>query len=238
MPEEGTDESSSQLLVRRRERTVGGSVSASLESGSCPDFRSDGGGCLRHGWQSRPGEDTGVFGSNAVQERPGSVEQGPATSGLGTRPHEGDAIQKGWPQRDGCEKLGADRNHSPRLRRATSGSRFAKRCTARRLSGLRKYTKVWPLYNRWLWEQNKGPIPPGHLVVFTDGNRRHCVIDNLALLQMADNCQAQLNVEAAAARAGRSDSVERRAEEEAEAPEWQRTRSLTCGITCSRRSRP
>jgi len=52
-------------------------------------------------------------------------------------------------------------------------------------------SKVWPMYNRWLWEQHKGPIPPKHLVVFKDGNRANCVIDNLALRSMADN--ARLN---------------------------------------------
>lgn len=50
-------------------------------------------------------------------------------------------------------------------------------------------TKVWPLYNRWLWEQQHGPIPPQHVVIFKDGNRAHCVIENLELLSMADNAR-------------------------------------------------
>jgi len=50
-------------------------------------------------------------------------------------------------------------------------------------------TKSWPLYNRWLWEQHKGPIPPTHLVIFKDGKREHCVIENLELLSMADNAR-------------------------------------------------
>lgn len=50
-------------------------------------------------------------------------------------------------------------------------------------------TKVWPMYNRYLWEQHKGPIPPKHLVVFKDGNRANCVIENLELLSMADNAR-------------------------------------------------
>lgn len=48
-------------------------------------------------------------------------------------------------------------------------------------------TKVWPLYNRYLWEKHKGPIPPKHLVIFKDGERSHCVIENLDLISMADN---------------------------------------------------
>lgn len=50
-------------------------------------------------------------------------------------------------------------------------------------------TKVWPLYNRYLWEQQKGPIPPKHIVIFKDGKRANCVIENLELLSMADNAR-------------------------------------------------
>ncbi len=50
-------------------------------------------------------------------------------------------------------------------------------------------TKVWPMYNRYLWEQNKGTIPPKHLVAFKDGDRSHCVIENLELISMADNAR-------------------------------------------------
>ncbi len=50
-------------------------------------------------------------------------------------------------------------------------------------------TRVWPLYNRWLWEQEKGPIPPKHIVIFKDGDRSHCVIENLELISMADNAR-------------------------------------------------
>ena len=48
---------------------------------------------------------------------------------------------------------------------------------------------VWPMYNRWLWEKHKGPIPPKHHVIFKDGKREHCVIENLELLPMADNAR-------------------------------------------------
>lgn len=49
--------------------------------------------------------------------------------------------------------------------------------------------KVWPLYNRYLWELHKGPIPPKHLVVFKDRDRSRCVIENLELMSMADNAR-------------------------------------------------
>jgi hypothetical protein len=49
--------------------------------------------------------------------------------------------------------------------------------------------KVWPLYNRYLWEQTHGPIPPKHLVAFKDGKRANCVIENLELRSMTDNAR-------------------------------------------------
>lgn len=46
--------------------------------------------------------------------------------------------------------------------------------------------QVWPLLQRHLWEQAHGPIPPGYAVRFKDGNRQHCVLDNLELVSRAD----------------------------------------------------
>jgi hypothetical protein len=50
-------------------------------------------------------------------------------------------------------------------------------------------SKVWPMYNRYLWEQENGTIPPKHLVVFRDRDRAHCVIENLELISMAENAR-------------------------------------------------
>lgn len=47
-------------------------------------------------------------------------------------------------------------------------------------------TKAWPLLNRYLWTQAHGPIPPGHAVVFRDGNKANCTLDNLELVSQAE----------------------------------------------------
>lgn len=45
--------------------------------------------------------------------------------------------------------------------------------------------------NRWkgkhilLWEEHNGPVPPGHVVIFGDGNRRNFDPDNLILVSRA-----------------------------------------------------
>ena len=39
--------------------------------------------------------------------------------------------------------------------------------------------RVWPLLQRHVWAQAHGPIPPGHAIVFKDGHRANCRLDNL-----------------------------------------------------------
>lgn len=40
-------------------------------------------------------------------------------------------------------------------------------------------------YNRYVWEQHKGAIPKGHLIVHNDGNNLNCNIDNLSCVSRA-----------------------------------------------------
>jgi hypothetical protein len=50
-------------------------------------------------------------------------------------------------------------------------------------------SQVWPMYSRYLWEQSNGPIPAKHLVIYKDGKRENCVIENLELISMAENAR-------------------------------------------------
>ena len=45
----------------------------------------------------------------------------------------------------------------------------------------------WVFYNRYVWEQYNGPIPPRHVVIYKDGNPLNCDINNLQLISMAEN---------------------------------------------------
>ncbi len=57
----------------------------------------------------------------------------------------------------------------------------------------RKVNDDWPLHLRWkaahqlVWEEHNGPIPKGHIVVFSNGNNRDTRIDNLRLISRAEN---------------------------------------------------
>lgn len=45
----------------------------------------------------------------------------------------------------------------------------------------------WKLVQRKVWEEHNGPIPDGHLVIFKDGDKMNCDIDNLALITLGEN---------------------------------------------------
>lgn len=45
----------------------------------------------------------------------------------------------------------------------------------------------WRGLHALLWELQHGPIPPGHLVIFADGNRRNFAAPNLLLVSCAEN---------------------------------------------------
>lgn len=44
----------------------------------------------------------------------------------------------------------------------------------------------WKLKHRLLWENNNGPIPEKHKLIFADGNRQNICLDNLILVSYAE----------------------------------------------------
>lgn len=51
---------------------------------------------------------------------------------------------------------------------------------------IRISSENWELYNRFLWKQVHGEIPEDHNIIFKDGNRKNCVIENLECLSNAE----------------------------------------------------
>ncbi|MDD3416378.1 MAG: HNH endonuclease signature motif containing protein [Lachnospiraceae bacterium] len=49
-----------------------------------------------------------------------------------------------------------------------------------------KEPNVWRLKQRVVWEVEHGPIPPGHVIVFADGNRENVKIDNLRMISRSE----------------------------------------------------
>ena len=45
------------------------------------------------------------------------------------------------------------------------------------------------LKHRLVWEQANGPIPENHIVIFLDGNKQNCNLENLALISRAEHLQ-------------------------------------------------
>lgn len=48
-------------------------------------------------------------------------------------------------------------------------------------------TLRWKPVHHLVWEQVNGPVPPGHIVIFLDGNRQNFSIDNLQLISRKTN---------------------------------------------------
>lgn len=49
----------------------------------------------------------------------------------------------------------------------------------------------YKLKHKWLWEQEHGPVPSGHVVAFRDGDKLNCRLENLMLISR--NMLARLN---------------------------------------------
>jgi hypothetical protein len=48
--------------------------------------------------------------------------------------------------------------------------------------------KKWELKHRLLWEKHNGPIPPGMLIIFRDGNPHNFSLDNLEMITRKELC--------------------------------------------------
>lgn len=46
--------------------------------------------------------------------------------------------------------------------------------------------KQMMLKHRMVWEQANGPVPPGHVIIFKDGNKANCSLDNLRLVNRGE----------------------------------------------------
>jgi hypothetical protein len=45
----------------------------------------------------------------------------------------------------------------------------------------------WKELHRYNWEQVRGPVPPGHILRFLNGDTRDCRVENLELISRKDN---------------------------------------------------
>jgi RNA polymerase sigma factor (sigma-70 family) len=49
-----------------------------------------------------------------------------------------------------------------------------------------------PFLHRELWEQANGPVPPKHVVIFKDGDRTNCLLENLQCIPLTEQAKVQL----------------------------------------------
>ena len=107
----------------------------------------------------------------------------------------------------GCFKKGSTppnkgKKMTARQYKASSATMFKKgqECRNKLAIGTERYRKShdywfvkvaepnkWMLKHRFLWEQKNGPTPPGHIVVFRDGNPHNFQESNLELISLKEN---------------------------------------------------
>lgn len=51
----------------------------------------------------------------------------------------------------------------------------------------------WKQLHLLIWEEAHGPVPEGHRVIFKDKNKQNCVLENLALVSLAENAVMNKN---------------------------------------------
>lgn len=116
--------------------------------------------------------------------------QVPANKGL-RRPGWGPGRMKSTQFKPGCRQGVAAKNWMPigtvnvidgypriKVREALPGEAYG--------SG---NTKAWPLMQRYVWENERGPVPANHVITFKDGNPRNCAIENLECISRTDLMQ-------------------------------------------------
>jgi hypothetical protein len=48
------------------------------------------------------------------------------------------------------------------------------------------HPRVWKYKHHIIWEKANGPVPEGHVVIFADGNKLNCDLDNLLLVSRGE----------------------------------------------------
>ena len=113
----------------------------------------------------RPGHNRGI----ATRFPPGHV---PANKGL-RRP--------GWTAGRMAETQFQPGNR-PHTWRPIGSTRLMQGYLQRKITDTGYSPRDWVGVHILLWVKAHGPVPPGHVVAFRDGNKRHIVLDNLELI--------------------------------------------------------
>lgn len=89
----------------------------------------------------------------------------------------------------GTEKGWFDKGHKP-WNDVPVGTVLEKSCGYlwKKVSDLPgNWLQNWRQLHLLIWEEANGPVPEGYRVIFKDGNRQNCVLENLMLVSMAEN---------------------------------------------------
>jgi hypothetical protein len=97
------------------------------------------------------------------------------------------AGMKGWDAGGASVATRFKAGHKPRNWVPVGSERVNDGILQRKLTDTGYPPRDWKAVHAIVWEEARGPIPPGHIVVFKDGNRTNLCLDNLELLSRAEN---------------------------------------------------
>jgi len=111
-------------------------------------------------------------------------------SGVDTRYKPGHEPSNKWRKghcAPGCERTWFQKGHRPAdavpigsEREREDGYVYVKVCDGHK-------NRNWVQKHRLIWEQAHGPVPPGHVVIFLNGDRRDFRLENLGMISRAEN---------------------------------------------------
>ena len=92
----------------------------------------------------------------------------------------------------GCEKTWFQKGHIPENAKPMGNERINKEGYIEikiRERRTKEKPNTYALKQRVIWEKAYGEIPPGHVIIFKDGNKLNCELSNLAIVSRAELLQ-------------------------------------------------
>lgn len=93
---------------------------------------------------------------------------------------------KGWAAGGRSAQTRFKKGNRPHTWRPLGSTRLNDGYLQRKVTDTGYPPRDWQSVHVLLWIEHRGPVPPGHAVVFRDGNRQHIALDNLELVSRAE----------------------------------------------------
>lgn len=126
------------------------------------------------------GPASGRIRPGSMQGAPNRFERGRATWNKG---------MKGW-QAEGCQETQFKPGQNPHNWNPVGHERLTKDgYLQRKMTDTKCTSKDYRMVHHLVWEEQNGPVPTGHALIFKDRNKTNIQLDNLELITRAELCR-------------------------------------------------